>query len=52
MVHDAYDALARIWSALNIFLSNVRSSEISTKTSHTSSSVQIASPGKCYHQWK
>ena len=36
---------------LKVSLSNVRSSEISTKTSNTSYSVQSASPGKILNLW-
>ena len=46
MIHKSYNAPARIWSALEVSLSNVRSSEISTKTSTTAPSVQSALPAK------
>ena len=51
MVRQAYNAPASIWSAIKVSLSNVRSSEISSKTSNTSSSLQSASPGKILNLW-
>ena len=51
MVHQAYNAPARIWSPIKVSLSNVRWSEISGKISNTSSSVQSTSPCKILNLW-